>query len=207
MFNLIPRDRVFFDLFENLARHVVAAAQHLQRLADEFPNVDAPIQLIRREEHDADDLAHQALARLDQTFITPFDREDIHTLVNGLDDVVDEVDALAKRFKLYHVKTMEPQFRKQTQTLVAAAVAVNDAVHRLRKSSKLSELSAPLIEVHRLENVGDETNHAAVSHLFEGDTPPLDVMKWKELYDRVEKAIDKCEDVANTLERMVLKHG
>jgi uncharacterized protein len=207
MFNLLPRDTVFFDLFENLSRHVVDTAQHLRRLAEEFPNVDNAIAAIRREEHDADELAHTALARLDRSIIAPYDREDIHTLINGLDDIVDEVDALAKRFKLYHVRSMDSSFRKQAEVLVAATVALNEAVHQLRKQRKLSELSANLIEIHRQENIGDENNHAAVSRLYEGDVPTLEVMKWKEMFDRVEKAIDQCEDVANVLERIVLKHG
>lgn len=207
MLNLLPKDRVFFDLFEALANHVVSTAEHLRKLAISFPEIGDHLQRIRQEEHEADDLAHQALDRLDRTFITPFDREDIHTLVGGLDDIVDTVDAVAKRFPLYHVNVMEPAFVKQTEVLVEAAMALNEAVKRLRKSRKLSDLSDRLIEIHRLENVGDENNHAAVSKLFDGQTAPLDVMKWKELYDLVESAIDGCEDVGNTLERIVLKNG
>lgn len=207
MFHLMPKDTVFFDLFEDLSRHVVTTAEHLHHLAEDFPNVDKWIQNIREQEHSADKLAHQALDRLDRAFITPFDREDIHTLVGGLDDIVDEMDALAKRFKLYHVKSLDAAFRKQTGVLVQATAAVNVAVGRIRRNQKLSDLIEVLIEVHRLENEGNDNNHAAVSRLFEGDTPPLEVMKWKELFDRIEKAIDKCEDVANTLERIALKHG
>ena len=207
MFNLLPKDKVFFDLFEGLASHVVSTAEHLRRLAKNFPEIGDHLQRIRQEEHEADDLAHKALNRLDQTFITPFDREDIHTLVGGLDDIVDTIDALAKRFPLYHVKAMEPSFIKQTEVLVEATLALLEAVKRLRKSRKLSELSDRLIEIHRLENVGDENNHSAVSKLFDGNTSPLDVMKWKELYDLIETAIDGCEDVGNTLERIVLKNG
>lgn len=207
MFNLLPRDTVFFDLFEGLAQHVVSCAEHLRRLAIDFPNTESELRAIRNEEHEADDLAHKALDRLDRTFITPFDREDIHTLVGGLDDIVDTIDALAKRFALYHVKSMEANFIRQTEVLVQSTAALNEAVHRLRKTRKLSELSDRLIEVHRLENVGDDNNHAAISKLFDGTTDPLNVIKWKEFYDMVEDAIDGCEDVTNTLERIVLKNG
>jgi hypothetical protein len=207
MLNLMPKDTVFYDLFEKIAMHVVSVSEHLRRLAKDFPDSSGHIQLIRQEEHQADELAHAALERLDRTFITPFDREDIHMLVGGLDDIVDTVDALAKRFPLYHVEKMEPAFIKQTDTLVSAAVALREAVTRLRKSRKLSELSDKLIEIHRLENVGDDQNHAAMSNLFSGEFDPLTVMKWKELYDLVESAIDGCEDVGNTLERIVLKNG
>jgi predicted phosphate transport protein (TIGR00153 family) len=207
MINLLPKDTVFFDLFEKLANHVVSVAEHLRRLAREYPNSAPHIQLIRQEEHSADELAHAALERLDRTFITPFDREDIHVLVGGLDDIVDTVDALAKRFPLYHVDVMETGFQKQTDILVQAAVALSEAVHRLRKSRKLSQLSDKLIEIHHMESIGDDQNHAAMSHLFSGAMDPLTVMKWKELYDLIESAIDGCEDVGNTLERIVLKNG
>ena len=207
MINLLPKDTVFYDLFEKLATHVVSVSEHLRRMARSFPDTAGHIQLIRQEEHEADELAHTALDRLDRTFITPFDREDIHMLVGGLDDIVDTVDALAKRFPLYHVVKMEPAFVKQTDTLVQSAVALSEAVHRLRKSRKLSQLSDKLIEIHHLENVGDDQNHAAMSELFSGSIDPLTVMKWKELYDLVESAIDGCEDVGNTLERIVLKNG
>lgn len=208
MFNLLPKDTVFFDLFESLAKHSVSTAEHLRRLAKAFPEDSAAhIQRIRDEEHQADELAHTALDRLDRTFITPFDREDIHELVGELDDIVDTVDALAKRIPLYHIKTMPQAFIKQTDVLVQATIAVSEAIHRLRKARKLSELSDRLIEIHRLESVGDDNNHAAVSELYEGKIEPLEVMKWKEFYDKIEEAIDGCEDVGNTLERIVLKNG
>jgi uncharacterized protein len=206
--SLLPRDNTFFDLFEGLARYVVVCAERLRSLAQNFPNIERELQEIREAEHSADDIAHAALERLDRTFITPFDREDIHTLVGGLDDIVDTVDALAKRFPMYHVTAMEPAFVKMSEVLVQAAQTLSDAVHRLRKCRKLTELSDKLIEVHRLENVGDDINHAAVSALFsDGGQDPLNVMKWKELYDLVEAAIDNCEDVGNTIERIVLKNG
>lgn len=207
MINLLPKDTVFFDLFEGLSAHVVSVSQHLRQLARTYPDSSPHIKLIRDEEHEADELAHQALDRLDRTFITPFDREDIHMLVGGLDDIVDTVDALAKRFPLYHVTEMHPAFVKQTDTLVQAAAALAEAVHRLRKSRKLSQLSDKLIEIHHMESIGDDLNHAAMSELFSGSHDPLTVMKWKELYDMIEDAIDGCEDVGNTLERIVLKNG
>jgi predicted phosphate transport protein (TIGR00153 family) len=179
----------------------------LRALAQSFPNIEGEIQRIRQEEHGADELAHSCLDRLDRTFITPFDREDIHTLVGELDDIIDDIDALAKRFPLYHVKKMEQTFVKQTDVLVKAAVAVSDAVHRLRKSRKLSELSECLIEIHHQESVGDDNHHAAISELFGDNADPMRALRWKELYDLIENAIDGCEDVGNTLERIVLKNG
>ena len=207
MFNLLPRDTVFFDLFEGMSHHVVRSAEDLRQLAQNFPEITSYIQRIREEEHAADELAHQALDRLDRTFITPFDREDIHSLVGELDDIIDDIDALAKRFPLFHIKRIEPIFLKQADVLVAAAVTLDEAVHRLRRSRKLSELSDALIEIHHKESIGDDNHHAAMSRLFEGDIDALEVVKWKELYDLIEHAIDGCEDVGNTLERIVLKNG
>jgi predicted phosphate transport protein (TIGR00153 family) len=207
MFNLLPKDTVFFDLFEGLARHAVSSAEHLRTLARQFPDITAPLQKIREEEHGADGLAHSALERLDRTFITPFDREDIHTLIGELDDIIDTIDALAKRFPLFHVKKMEEGFVQQADLLLEATKVVSDAVHRLRKDRKLSELREQLIEIHHKESQGDDNHHAAMSRLFQGNVEPLEVIKWKELYDYIEEAIDGCEDVGNTLERIVLKNG
>ena len=207
MFNLLPRDTVFFDLFEGMSRHAVQSAEHLRQFAKAYPDIEGALQKIRDEEHAADELAHQALDRLDRTFITPFDREDIHALIGNLDDIIDDVDALAKRFPLFHIKAMDPLFERQTEVLVQATVVLSDAVHRLRRSRKLSELSDALIDLHAKESQGDDNHHAALSRLFAGDTPPLEVIKWKELFDLVEDAIDNCEDAGNTLERILLKNG
>ena len=207
MFNLLPRDTVFYDLFEGMSGHGVKAAKAVQQLAQSFPDVSVAITRIREEEHAADQLAHQALERLDRTFITPFDREDIHTLVGELDDIIDGADALAKRFPLFHVKHMEETFLKQTAVLVKATQMVDEAVKRLRRSRKLSDLSDALIEIHTQESIGDDNHHAAMSRLFDGSVETLEVLKWKELYDLIENAIDDCEDVGNTLERIVLKNG
>ena len=207
MFNLMPRDTVFFDLFEGLSKHVVSSSGHLHKLALSFPNIQGDIARIRQEEHEADQLAHQALDRLDRTFITPFDREDIHTLVGELDTIVDNINALAKRLSHYPIQSMESAFVKQTEILMQAAVALSEAVHRLRHTRKMHDLAEKIIEVHRLENIGDDNHLAAISRLFDGTHDALHVMKWREFYTYIESAIDGCEDVTNVLERIVLKNG
>ena len=207
MFNLLPRDTVFFDLFEGMALLAIKSAEHLLEFAKAYPAYETALQKIRDEEHAADQLAHKALDRLDTTFITPFDREDIHALIGNLDDIIDDVDALAKRFPLFHIQSMDPLFLKQTNVLVEATKVLSVAVHKLRKSRKLSELSASLIELHHQESIADDNHHAALSRLFDGSTAPLEVIKWKELFDLVEDAIDNCEDAGNTLERILLKNG
>jgi uncharacterized protein Yka (UPF0111/DUF47 family) len=207
MFNLLPKDTVFYDLFEDLVKHVVASAKQLNQLVGQFPRIEASLQLIRNEEHAADDLAHQALDRLDRTFITPFDREDIHALVGELDSIVDNINALAKRLASYHVKSLEPAFVKQSEILMQATVALAEAVKKLRTTRKLTDLQAKIIEVHRLENVGDDNHLAAISKLFEPGTDPLHVIKWKEFFQFMESAIDGCEDATNVIERIILKNG
>ena len=202
---LLQKNTVFFDLFEGLVTHVVSSAEHLRQLAVSFPATQPEAASIRDEEHAADRLTHEILERLDQTFLPPIDREDIHTLAGQLDDIIDLIDALAQRFGLYHVESIEPLFVTQTGVLVQSAVTLRDAVYRLRKSRKLSDLGPTLIEIHRLESVGDDNHHAALSKLFDGSSAPLFVLKWKELHTLIERAIDACEDVGNTLERIVLK--
>lgn len=206
MFNLLPRDTVFFDLFEQLSDHAVAAAKELQEMAHTFPAPGEQIRKIRDLEHAADTLAHTALERLDRTFITPFDREDIHALVEELDDIVDSIDFLSKRFTLYHFTEIEKDFQEQTDVLVRAVQALQAAVQKLRKSRKLADFIPELKAIGQLEKEGDDINHAAVSRLFsDSRVNPIEVMKWKEFYDRIEAAIDGCEDVGNTIERIVLK--
>ena len=207
MINLLPRDTVFYDLFEGLAGHAVSCASHLNQLAVKFPNAMDEIQRIRQEEHEADQLTHQALERLDRTFITPFDREDIHALVGELDSIVDNTNALAKRLGSYHVKSLEPAFVKQTEILMQATAALAEAVQKLRTSRKLTDLQAKIIEVHRLENLGDDNHLAAISKLFEPGTDPLHVIKWKDFFQFLEAAIDGCEDATNVIERIILKNG
>jgi predicted phosphate transport protein (TIGR00153 family) len=207
MINLLPKETIFYDVVEQLAGHAVSSAEHLREMLHSYPDYQAHLQKIRDEEHAGDQIAHTALDRLDRTFITPFDREDIHALVGELDDIIDTIDALAKRFPLFHVKQVEPEFLQQADILVQASVLVREAVHRLRKSRKLSDLSEKLIAIHHSESLGDDNHHAAMSRLFDGRTEALEVVKWKELYDLIEEAIDGCEDVGNTLERIVLKNG
>ena len=206
-FSFRPTEGAFYELFTRAAQNLVRGTELLNELALPGVDVQSVSDRLTDVEHDSDQITHDLYKKINSTFITPFDREDIHTLVGRLDDIIDTIDALAKRFPIFHVKEMEPAFVRQTEVLAQAAAAVNDAVHRLRKSRKLSDLSDKLIEIHERESVGDDNHHAALSRLFAGGVDPLEVMKWKELYDYIENAIDACEDVGNTLERIVLKNG
>ena len=169
MFNLLPRDTVFYDLFEGMSRHVVRSAEDLRQLGAELSRYYPahPTNSRRGARGRRAGPPGVTTDRLDRTFITPFDREDIHALVGELDDIIDTVDALAKRFPLFHVKQMEPMFLRQTEVLVAASVKLDEAVHRLRRSRKLSELSDVLIDIHHHgASVGDDNHHR-------GDVTPL----------------------------------
>jgi len=207
MFSIIPRDKAFFVLFERAAQIVHRAALAYADLLRDYPNRDEHIARIRQFEHDNDEVVHQTLQKLDTTFITPFDREDIHALMKHMDDVIDEIDAATKRFTIYKIASPTVWLTKQADVLVKATALLSDAVGRLRTLGKNNGLHDNLVEIHRLENQGDENNHAAVAELYEQEGDPLLVMKLKEIYDLTERAIDRCEDIADTIEAIALKNA
>ncbi|MGB9625077.1 MAG: DUF47 domain-containing protein [Phycisphaerae bacterium] len=206
MFGIISRDKGFFDLLERSADVVVKVANAYAEVAHDYPNREDSISRIRQFEHDGDEVAHRTLEMLDKTFITPFDREDIQALTLRMDDVIDEIDAASKRLMLYRIPEPTTWFVKQTEVLLRAAKLVAQAVAQLRRLKKPDHLQEHLVEIHRLENLGDDNNHAAVAELYDNATDPILVMKWKEIYDLTERAIDRCEDVANAIEAIVLKN-
>ena len=207
MLSIIPRDRTFFDLFEKAAGIVVHAAETYSQLARDYEHRDDHVARIRQLEHDGDEVAHRTFDHLDQTFVTPFDREDIETLILRMDDVIDEIDAAAKRLTLYRIPEPTPAFVKQTDVLLKACRLTGQVVSRLRNLKKPDGLHEQLVEIHYLENVGDENNHDALAELFDNGGDPLFVMKWKEIYELTERAIDRCEDIANIIRGIMLKNA
>lgn len=209
MFSLItPKNAAFFDMFEKAAGVIVRAAEAYEQLAKDYPRRIEHVARIRQLEHDGDEIAHRTFDHLDQSFITPFDREDIETLMVRMDDVVDEIDAAAKRLTLYKIPEPTPSFIKQAEVLVKATRLTAEAVAALRNLKKPNGLQNKLVEIHFLENVGDENNHAALAELFEHHgQDPMFVMKWKEIYELTERAIDRCEDIANVIRGIVLKNA
>lgn len=206
MFNILSRDTRFFDLLESGATIVVQTAEAYARIAEDYPNRESMVTRIRECEHNGDSVTHRTLKLLDRSFITPFDREDIQSLIKRMDDIIDEIDAAAKRLTLYKISTETPWFAKQTVVLVQATKLIAEAVGQLRNLKNPGRLHQLLVEVHHLENIGDDNNHAAVAELYESGVDPILVMKWKEIYDLTERAIDRCEDVANTIEGIILKN-
>jgi uncharacterized protein len=207
VFSIVPRNMAFFDLFEKASVVIVSAAEAYSALAQDYEHRTEHVARIRQAEHDGDEIAHRTFDHLDQSFITPFDREDIETLMVRMDDVIDEIDAAAKRLTLYKIPAPTAAFIKQTEVLLKACRLTGEAVSRLRNIKKPNGLHDLLVEIHFLENVGDEQNHAALAELFDNGGDPLLVMKWKEIYDLTERAIDRCEDIANIIRGIMLKHA
>jgi uncharacterized protein Yka (UPF0111/DUF47 family) len=207
MLSIIPRDRTFFELFEKAGEVMVRAAEAYTQLVHDYTRREDHVARIRQIEHDGDEVAHRTFDHLDQTFITPFDREDIETLILRVDDVIDEIDAAAKRLTLYCIPEPTSWLIKQTEVLQKACRLASRAIGRLRNLKKPNGLHDELVEIHYLENVGDDNNHAALAELFQRGGDPLLVMKWKEIYDLTERAIDKCEDIANAIRSIMLKNA
>lgn len=207
MFGFMPKEDAFFDLFDRSAANVVRATDLFCELLDHYDRRDQLITAIRETEHTGDRITHDTIERLDRTFITPFDREDIHMLAKKLDDIVDHIDATAKRLTLYGVEKPTDEARKLAATLHQSASTLAKAVTEIRRIKRRGVIMDLLIEIHRLENQGDEQNHAALAMLFQDGMHPIEVIKWKELYERIEEAIDSCEDVANLIEGLVLKNA
>jgi predicted phosphate transport protein (TIGR00153 family) len=206
MLSILPRNTGFFDLMDESAQCVVLTAEAYRDLMRNYDRRTEIVRRIRELEHTADDVMHRTLERLDKTFITPFDREDIQTLTKRMDDVIDEVDAAAKRMTLYQIECPTTWLGKQSDVLLEASQGVCAAVGHLRNLKHIDAVYQLLIQIRRLESIGDDHNHAAVAELFNTTTDPMRAMKLKEIYDRTERAIDRCDDIANTIQTIILKN-
>ncbi len=204
---LLPRDEKFFDLFSAVAGIAVESATLLQDLLKAEPvRRKAIVDQIKRLEHQADQVTHEVVSRLDRVFITPLDREDIHMLASRLDDVVDLIDGTARRLTMFRAGNA-PQGAVLIADVIGRAVAqLQVAVASLEKNKGGTVLEA-CVQVKRLEEEGDSLYHEWLGLLFEGEPDPLDVIKWKEIYDNLEKTLDDIEDAANVLESISIKHA
>jgi predicted phosphate transport protein (TIGR00153 family) len=203
-FNLIPREEKFYSDFQALADELKSGARLLEAmLAPEQPLWNKADE-IREVEHKCDFLTHAIIQRLNRTFVTPLDREDIHTLARSLDDVMDSIDATATVIRLYRLTTVRFGARELATIITGSTDQVRLALGALEQHKGLL---AHAIEINRLENEADRVHSQAVSQLFDDEKDPLTVMKWKETLDFLENATDRCEDVANVLEGVVVKHG
>ena len=203
-FRLIPREERFFDDFVALAEQIQRGAGLLfEMLAPDQPLWDKADE-IKEVEHKCDFLTHQVIQRLHRTFVTPLDREDIHSLARSLDDVMDAIDASAAIIRLYHITTVRPDARELGRIIVASTEQVVKAMKALERRTGVAE---PAVEINRLENEADRAHQNAVRALFDEERDPIVIMKWKEILDFLEDATDRCEDVANVLEGVVVKHA
>ena len=201
---LIPREERFFDLFVEDAANVLSAARHLEEMLRTYDNVEQRAKELFAMEHHGDEISHSIGRRLNTTFVTPFDREDIVGLISGLDDILDLIEEVADTFILYQVNAPTPASLQQARIIVKQCEAIHEALQRLRSFDGLEKYWT---EINRLENEGDRIARAAVAGLFSEKTRATDIIKWKDIYGLLEATIDKCEDVADILEKIVVKHA
>ena len=201
---LIPRDEKFFDLFNELATRLTRCAQMLNQLFSEPARLEELSGKIKAIEHEADQLTYQVIARIDTSFVTPLDREDIYMLASRLDDVIDLLDGTARRVSMFRISEVRQPARRMSDVLVRLAEAIEKAVREMKKPKVVAQHAR---EIKVLEEEGDAIYAEAVAGLFEGTPNPIEVIKWKELYDTLEGAIDQCEDVANVLESISIKNS
>jgi len=200
--HLLPRDVKFFDLFIEQAENIHEAAKILVHLFEDFREIDLQVNEIKSIEHRGDQLTHGLMMKLNQTFITPFDREDIHRLASALDDVLDLIDAAAGRFIIYKVKEVTPGARQLGKLILHGTDLIVKAVSQLHKPQNILEYCN---ELTQLEKDADRIKGVCIAALFENTTAPIEIIKWKEIYEVLESTTDKCEDVADVLEAVVLK--
>lgn len=204
---LLPREEDFFGLFEQHAALTVEGAKEMKRLLQGGQNVRVLAARIKELEHETDVITHTCVERLHRTFITPFDRDDIHRLITRMDDVMDYIESAAVAVMLYELSEMTEPARQLADVLVRSTESVAIAVDGLKTIKQPQAILHACIEVNRLENEGDEILRTALADLFRGATDTLLVLKWKEVYEALENATDRCEDVANIIEGVVLEHA
>ena len=203
-FSIIPRDAQFFDQFNKMADEINGAAQLLEQMFAVEPPDAAIADRIKDAEHRCDTITHDTIQRLHRTFVTPLDREDLYALAAELDNVMDAIDHAATLVRLYKIDTVRPGARELAHTVSASAGSLHTALDALAAKQPVQPHA---VEINRLENEADRAYQNAVRVLFETETDPVTIIKWKELFDVLEQVTDCCEDVANLIEGVVVKHG
>ncbi|MDH7602684.1 MAG: DUF47 family protein [Armatimonadota bacterium] len=204
---LLPKEEKFFELFRQQANNVVEGARLLKSFLEDYTDLEQKRLKIEMAESTGDEIAHRIIEKLNTTFITPMDREDIHALASALDDILDFVYACAQRLHLYGVKTITKDAIALANVILRAAEETAALVDEMEDLRNVKSLKNRWIEVNRLENEGDRISRQAIAELFEKEKDPIEVIKWKEIYEHLETAIDKCEDAANIVEAVVLKNA
>lgn len=205
MLGFVPRSRVFFDLLDKLAETADRGAGMLLEAADDSVDLEALRARIKVVEHEGDQITHETIQQINRSFITPLDREDIHTLVCRLDDILDLVDTAISRIVMYKIDRLTDDAKAMIRNLVKATGVVVQGVRRLRAARGYEDILTCCIEIHTCENEGDRLEHVAIASLFDQHADPLTIIKWKDVYQDLEAAVDRCEDAANVLETLALK--
>jgi uncharacterized protein len=204
MFGILPREEKYFELFNEMARLINAAGQALIKLFDDVANAERYADELQKIEHQCDEITHDVLKRLNKSFITPIDREDIHALTSALDTVVDLMEGTAARVIMYGVKESTPAMQELARLLSETAAVLGRSVAKLNSNEGLLD---SLVEVHNLESKADSIYREAMRELFAENSDALAVLKSKEIYEKLESAIDACEGAANVVENITLKNA
>jgi predicted phosphate transport protein (TIGR00153 family) len=205
--SILPREQKFFDLFEASAKNTTKAARELKEMMDTWQFVDSRVAEITELEHEGDSITHQVMSLVHRTFITPFDREDIALLAHTMDDVIDFIHAAADAMFIYKIKSPTQRSKELADIIVQGAVEVEKAVRGLRRKSEFKHILESCVELNRLENMADRVYRAAIGELFEDATDIAQIIKWREIYEHMESATDRAEDVADVLEGVALKNA
>ena len=204
LLNFLPKEEQYFDLFIQMTVYISDAAQTLvEMLSDKDADFEEYAQRIKGLEHACDELTHSISTRLNKSFITPFDREDIYMMSTALDDIVDLIDDAARAIVIFDIHEINDHARRFADVIQRMAVELREIIAILQRPKSITPR---LVEIHRLENEGDDIYHAAIAELFRDGADPLTVLKWKEIYEKLEAAVDRCENVANIIESVIIKH-
>ncbi len=204
LFNFLPKEEQYFSFFAQMTSYIYDASRVLvEMLADKNGEYEEYAKRIKDIEHLCDDMTHNITTRLNKSFITPFDREDIYMLASALDDIVDLMYDAARAMVMYHVHESTDHARHFADVIQRMAVELHEVVSKL---SRPDGISSRLVTLHSLENEGDEVFHRAIEELFHNAQDPLHVIKWKSIYEKLEAAVDRCENVANIIESVIIKH-
>jgi predicted phosphate transport protein (TIGR00153 family) len=204
---LLPKDTSFFDLFDMHATLTVDGTREFLSMVSSPANIDAKAKRIKEIEHETDVITHRCVEALHKTFITPIERDDIYRLITKMDDIMDFVEAAAERIALYEMRVMTPEIVDLADCLARASVDVRLALAELRNLKDTTLILKKCVEINRLENEGDAILRRSLARLFKEEKDPILVIKWKEIYENVENATDRCEDVANIIEGVVLENA
>ncbi|MBD0369559.1 MAG: DUF47 family protein [Pyrinomonadaceae bacterium] len=204
LFNILPKEEQYFGLFTQMTSLIYDASRALvEMLSDKSGNYEEHSRRIKAIEHQCDELTHKISTRLNKSFITPFDREDIYLMSSALDDIVDLIDDAARALVMYDVHETTSHARHFADVIQRMAIELHEIVSKLARPDGMA---SRLVTLHSLENEGDEVFHRAIEELFHNAQDPLHVIKWKSIYEKLEAAVDRCENVANIIESVIIKH-